>query len=95
MSIVLTTWKADGTPVITAQGAGGVYVELLGRAPGQGALTKSYPKEVGMQLRVYQVLAGAYKWVTGVGGDNIPYITLTPLPATNLDGPTSLMVFAE
>ena len=95
MSFGLTTWKADGTPVITAQGAGGVYVELLSRAPGAGVLTKSYPGEVGMQLRIYQVQAGAYTWVTGIGGDGIPYITLTPRPPTNLDGPAALMVFAE
>lgn len=94
MSFGLTTWKADGTPVITPQGAGGVYVETLVREQGAGAITVTYPSLAGMSLRVFQVSAGSYTWSIGIGAGSIPYITLAPLPATFNGGPLYLMVFA-
>jgi hypothetical protein len=95
MGIGLITWKADGTPVVTAQGGGGVFVEMLSASPGQGSFTKYYSNAIGMVLRVYQVQAGAFTWSTGVDGWGVPYITLSQLEVKNVSGPATLMVFAE
>lgn len=95
MSFGLTTWKADGTPVITAQGAGGVFIEFLQMVPGNAATTKYYYGIVGMALRVFQVYAGSFTWNTGVTWDGIPYITINALPATYNGGQISLLIFAE
>lgn len=89
----LHTWKADGTPVITPLGEGGVFVQEVYRPVGD-SITITYPQLNGLQLRVYQVLAGSYTWATGTDGSGNPTLTLTALPATLNGGAIRLLVFA-
>lgn len=95
MGIGLITWKADGTPVVTAQGAGGVFVEMLTVPAGQASFTKYYSSAIGMTLRVFQVYAGSHTWTTGIDQWGVPYISMTQLALLNISGQSTLMIFAE
>ncbi len=92
MTFGLITFKSDGTPILTPDGAGGVYVETVIGTAGVGA-TRTYTGLTGMSLRVFQVAAGSHSWATGVDGSGNPTLTLTPI-ADNPNGGSVLLVFA-
>jgi hypothetical protein len=94
VSYVLKTRNARGEDVITPFSEGGLFVEVIGRSAGEGALSKTYPSLYGMTLRVIQVSAGPFTWSTGVDGAGNPYINLSPQATTILGGSTTLLVFA-
>jgi hypothetical protein len=94
MSFGLTTWKADGTAVITPLGAGGLFVEARVRLRAAGAGTVTYSGLNGRTLRVFQVYAGEFTWTTGVDGSGNPTLTFTLLPVTLNGGEIRLLVFA-
>ncbi len=94
MTFGLTTYKADGTAIITPFDAGGVFVEQRVRQVSAGSGTITYSNLTGFSLRVVQVYAGSFTWTTGTDGSGNPTITFTLLPTTYNGGEIRLLVFA-
>lgn len=94
MTFGMRTWRADGTPIVTEDDAGGLFVEKVLRARANGSGTVSYPQLNGFALRVMQIIPGCFSWAVGVDGAGNPYVTFTLLPQTVNEGNTLLIVFA-
>lgn len=94
MSIGITTYKANGTPMITPDGAGGIYVETWRQSAGQPAV-RAYSGLRGMSLRVFQVMGGVFAWVVGQDGHGNPTITFSFEYKDAYGGDLILLVFAS
>lgn len=94
MTFGFRTWRADGTPIITPNDAGGVFADMVVRQPEEGSGSITYTELNGQHLRVFQVYPGAFTWTTGVDAAGNPFIYFTRNTATILDSEIRLLVFA-
>lgn len=68
MSYGLQTWKADGTPLVTMDGSGGVFIGIIEHGDGD-PMSYVYTNLGGMSLRVVQASGNKNYWrIDTVGG---------------------------
>lgn len=91
MSFGITTFRANGTPIITPDGAGGVFVTTIFYSSTSPATT-TFTGINGMSLRIFPILGGGVTYVTGNDGNGDPYITFTITGPS--DSQLSVLVFA-
>ena len=94
MSLGIATYKPNGTPMITPDGAGGIYVETWRQGPDQPAVRVYYGLR-GMSLRVFQVMGGVFAWVVGQDEQGNPTITFSFEYKDAYGGDLILLVFAS
>ncbi len=92
MTVGIKTYKADGTMVLTPDGAGGVFVEYLRPTVG-ASYSKTYTGLTGLTIRVFQLYAGAHTWVVSTDGFGHPKIDFTPIADSEFLG-TTVLIFA-
>jgi hypothetical protein len=70
MTYGFRTWKADGTPMLTLDGSGGVYIGFIQHDPNAGGSNQYVFTNIGdLQLRVVQANGNRNYWRLGtVGG---------------------------